>query len=198
MPEFIAAPRFHIGFVATTLALAGAIVLIIFSPLALPILDNGDRDWERLSLIGQSYGAISAVLAAAAVVAVAFTLILQQRQIREARRLAIRQFHTNLLAMAMDNPDLLQAWGHAPQPEGADPRLTTYTNLVLNYFVLLHQTGSASTDEIKLHLRFMATSEWARSYWRSTAHIWTTAYTGKSRQIVDIFADELGQPPTKP
>jgi hypothetical protein len=80
---------------------------------------------------------------------------------REARRLAIRRFHTDLLAMAIDKPELMQAWGQAPQPEGAEPRLTTYTNLVLNYFVLLHQTGSADLDEIRLHLKFMATSDWA-------------------------------------
>jgi hypothetical protein len=133
------------------------------------------------------------VLAAAAVIAVALTLIIQQRQMREARRLAIRQFHTDL--MAIDKPELLQAWGQAPQPEGAEPRLTVYTNLVLNYFVLLHETGSANLAEIRLHLKFMATSDWARSYWESTAHIWATAYSGKSRRIVEIFAEELAQPP---
>ncbi|GAA4680889.1 hypothetical protein Prum_051510 [Phytohabitans rumicis] len=158
------------------------------------MLDDDGRDWERLSLIGQSYGAISAVLAAAAVVAVALTLILQQRQIRDARRLAIRQFHTNLLAMAIEDPELLQAWGQFHQPEGTAPRLTVYTNLVLNYFVLLHQTGTADLDEIRLHLKFMATSEWARNYWESTADIWATAYSGKSGEIVDVFAQELGRP----
>jgi hypothetical protein len=87
------------------------ILLIVFSPLALSILDDGQRNWERLSLIGQSYGAISAVLAAAAVIGVALTLILQQRQMRESRRLAIRQFHTDLLAMAIDKPELLASDG---------------------------------------------------------------------------------------
>jgi hypothetical protein len=197
-PGLIATPRLSAGHVATTLALITTILLIVFSPLALSILDDGQRDWERLSLIGQSYGAISAVLAAAAVIGVALTLILQQRQMRESRRLAIRQFHTDLLAMAIDKPELLQAWGPAPQPDGAEPRLTTYTNLVLNYFVLLHQTGSADLEEIRLHLKFMATGEWARSYWESTASIWTTAYSGRSRQIVDVFAEELGRPLVKP
>ncbi|BCB79753.1 hypothetical protein GCM10022251_40150 [Phytohabitans flavus] len=186
--------RVPLSFVATALALVATVALIVLSPLALPILDDSDRDWERLSLIGQSYGAISAILAAAAVVGVAFTLILQQRQMREARRLAIRQFHTNLLAMAIENPELLQAWGNFPHPKDAEPRLTVYTNLVLNYFVLLHQTSSADLEEIRLHLRFMANSEWARRYWRDAAEGWTATYTGRSRQIIDIFAEELGQP----
>lgn len=193
-PELITMPRLPVGFLVAIVVAIGSTALIVFSPLALPILDDGQRDWERLSLIGQSYGAISAVLAAAAVIAVALTLIVQQRQMREARRLAIRQFHTDLLAMAIDKPELLQAWGQTPQPEGAEPRLTTYTNLVLNYFVLLHQTGSADLQEIRLHLKFMATSEWARSYWASTEAIWTTAYSGRSRRIVDVFAEELGRP----
>jgi hypothetical protein len=196
--ELITVPRLSVGSLAATLTLAATIILIVFSPLALPILDDGQRDWQRLSLIGQSYGAISAVLAAAAVIAVALTLIVQQRQMREARRLAIRQFHTDLLAMAIDKPELLQAWGKAPQPEDAEPRLTVYTNLVLNYFILLHETGSANLEEIRLHLKFMSTSEWARSYWASTAHIWFTAYPGKSQRIVDIFAEELGQPQPNP
>jgi hypothetical protein len=194
MLEFTSAPRSHIGLLAATLALASSVALIAFSPLALTIIDDGDRDWERLSLIGQSYGAISAVLTAAAVIGVAMTLVLQQRQMRESRRLAIRQYHMNLLSMALENPELLRAWGNFPHPEGAEPRLTVYTNLVLNYFVLLHQTGSADTEEIRLHLKSMASGDWARQYWESAAEGWYAAYSGNSRKIVDVFAEELGRP----
>ncbi len=48
-----------------------AIVLIFLSPLALGFIASGNTDWNQLSLIGQSYGAISAILAALAVLGVA-------------------------------------------------------------------------------------------------------------------------------
>ncbi|GLH95876.1 hypothetical protein Pa4123_11480 [Phytohabitans aurantiacus] len=187
--------KVNLGILATSILLILAVALIVASPLALRFLDSEEHDWERLSLIGQSYGAISAVLAAAAVIAVAMTLGLQQRQMRDARRMAIRQFQTDLLAMAINDPDLLQAWGQFPRPEGVEPRLTVYTNLVLNYFILLHQTGAANIDEIRMHLRFMATSEWVRSYWQSTEDVWRTGYPSKKGGIIAVFSEELGTSP---
>ena len=41
-----------------------AIALIVASPLALILIDRKGVDWDRLSSIGQSYGAISAILSA--------------------------------------------------------------------------------------------------------------------------------------
>jgi hypothetical protein len=183
---------------ATTILILIAITMVLLSPLALPALDDQQRDWERLSLIGESYGAISAVLGASAVVAVALTLVIQQRQLRDTRQLAIRQFHTELLTMAIQDPELLKAWGDFNRPDGVEPKLVVYTNLVLNYFILLHETGSATSDEIRLHLRFMATSEWVRAYWASTADIWRTGHAGSTQGIVDLISNELSTPTSDP
>jgi Family of unknown function (DUF6082) len=103
-------------FIGTIFSLAGLIGLgmIVFSPLLLRELDRFTRtDWSRLSEIGQTYGAASAILAMLALGAVAASLLFQARQTKSANIQAIREFHLELTKMALDNPRLyLPSWGH--------------------------------------------------------------------------------------
>jgi hypothetical protein len=57
--------------------------LIAASPLALGLLDRQSRDWERLSWLGQTYGAASALLAVLALIGVAVSLTMQAREGRQ-------------------------------------------------------------------------------------------------------------------
>jgi hypothetical protein len=173
--------------VITLLALA----LIALSPLALLAINTNRIDWNRLSSIGQSYGAISAVLSAAAVGGVAVTLILQNEQAKDARRFAVREMHRELLRMAIDRPSLFEAWGQFPARDLAGPDLVVYTNLVLNYLVLLHRTGAAKMDEVRMYVRFMANGEWGQRYWSETAETWRAAYSGADREIIDAIDEEF-------
>ena len=52
--------------VTLTLIVLLVIALIGASPLALVLLDTKSVNWDHLSAIGQSYGAVSAILSAAA------------------------------------------------------------------------------------------------------------------------------------
>jgi hypothetical protein len=68
------------------------IVLIGASPWALRAFGGSTTRWERLSFIGQTYGAASALLAALALIGIAATLIFQAHDTKiareEARRIA--------------------------------------------------------------------------------------------------------------
>jgi hypothetical protein len=75
-------------------------------------------DWGRLSYIGQTYGAESAILSALAVGGVSVSLFLQARQARatslflQARQARatniqmVRDYRRELIMMALENPDL--------------------------------------------------------------------------------------------
>jgi hypothetical protein len=169
-----------------------ALALIALSPLALLAINTDRVDWNRLSSIGQSYGAISAVLSAAAVGGVVITLILQHEQSKDTRRFAVREMHRELLRMAIEKPVLLEAWGRFPADQARRPELVVYTNLVLNYLVLLHETNAASLDEIRAHAKFMAEGEWAQDYWSKTAQTWRAAYPRTAgKEVVNMIDDEF-------
>lgn len=78
-----------------------SIGLIGASPFALDAFRGSTSYWNRLSAIGQTYGAASAVLSVLAVIGVAVTLVLQARDSRALRLQAIRESHIRLLEMAM-------------------------------------------------------------------------------------------------
>jgi hypothetical protein len=168
------------------------VALIGLSPLALALIDTDRVDWNRLSSIDQSYGAVSAILSAAAVGGVVITLILQSEQSKDNRRFAIREVHRDLLRMAIERPALLAAWGQDPTQEIGNPSLVVYTNLILNYYILNYESDTTSLDDLRTHLQFMAQSEWTRRYWAATRHTWLASRAGRRGVIIDLFESELG------
>src|SRR5690348_10784170 len=98
------------------IVLVGALAVIIIgvvwlSPFALEWLSDRPVNWARLSEVGQTYGIASAVIAAFALLAVGFSLIFQIRELRQGRIQAIREMHSGLLKLALEEPIYLQCWG---------------------------------------------------------------------------------------
>ena len=127
--------------------------LIGVSPLALDIFSGPTGHWERLNYIGGTYGAASAVLSVLAVIGVAVTLVMQEREARAARLHAIRDNHNHLIEMAMRDPELNKVWG----PGGlADPfvtqRQSMYANMIVSQWQMSYETRSLAEP----HLRFLA------------------------------------------
>lgn len=90
-----------------------ALALVLASPLALTVFEDGaaDRDWRRLSEIGQTYGAVSALLSTLALGGVLVSLLLQRQAARLEREQAQRALHVELMRMAIENPDLQACFG---------------------------------------------------------------------------------------
>lgn len=118
----------------------------------------------------------------------AVTLIMQGEQSRDARRFAVREMHRELLKMAIDRPRLFDAWGYIPGQATEDRALLAYTNLVLNYYILLRQTG-ADLDEIRFYVRAMATTEWMQRYWAENGDVWQVTRYG--REVTDLIDEEI-------
>jgi len=75
--------------VLVTLIMLGCILiigLVIFSPVALTGLQNFNRNWSELSNIGQTYGAISALISSLALGGVIVSLLYQARDGRTGAR----------------------------------------------------------------------------------------------------------------
>lgn len=118
--------------VLVVLLIVLAVAVVGVSPLALSWFTELPQNWEQLSLVGQTYGAASAVLAGLALLGIAATLALQIREMRNTREVALRQSNSELLRMAMENPEYLECWGtNFPPDAGRADRQRMYTNMII-------------------------------------------------------------------
>ena len=140
--------------------------LVLASPLALRAFGGADGEWERLSLIGQTYGAVSALIAVLALAGVAVTLVFQARETRRAVEEGRRQAMAELLKMAMDDPDLDACWG--PVPEGEDRterRQQLYTNMIVTQWGTAFRAGAMPEARLRAAAGEMFRGEVGRAYW---------------------------------
>jgi hypothetical protein len=96
------------------------LVLVILSPFVLrAIATSSGLNWSSLSNVGQTYGAVSALITALALGGVVISLLYRARDVDAARSQAIRTFQFELLRLELEDADLMWAsgapWG-APIP----------------------------------------------------------------------------------
>jgi Family of unknown function (DUF6082) len=162
------APRFtRISLVVTLLLVVVLSVgLIGVSPLALDAFHGSTSHWNRLSSIGQTYGAASAVLSVLAIIGVAVTLVLQARDSRALRLQAIRESHTRLLEMVMTDAELNKVWG----PSGlSDPfvrqRQNMYANIIISQWEMSYVTRTLTNDHLRLLAAEFLSGTIGREFW---------------------------------
>ncbi|MGI5208326.1 DUF6082 family protein [Spirillospora sp. CA-108201] len=137
------------------------IALIAASPWALRAFGGPTARWERLSFIGQTYGAASALLAALALIGIAATLIFQAHDTKIAREEARRIAIAELLKMAMDDPALDEAWG--PVPADADPRARRqlmYINMIISEWQMSFETKALPEKRLRAISRDVLGPSW--------------------------------------
>lgn len=181
--------------------------LIGASPLALDAFRGSTSHWNRLSAIGQTYGAASAVLSVLAVLGVAVTLVLQARDSRALRLQAIRESHIRLLEMAMNDPELNKVWG----PSGlSDPfvqqRQNMYANMILSQWEMSYATRTLTDDHLKLLAAEFLSGTIGREFWRIARQARLDTSEGKlNRRFHEIIDEEYQRlltvpaiPPSEP
>lgn len=177
--------------VAVVLLVVG---LVILSPIALRAVSLEEaEDWGRLSDIGQTYGATSAVLSALALGGVAASLLLQARQTRAERIQAIRGFHAELIRMQLDDlPVYLPCWGPLDLPDDTAKRQHIYTNLLLQYAWMGYEIGTISEPLLRDMLGGMFRGDVARRFWLMARGSWaaSTAGTRRGRRFLLIIDEE--------
>jgi len=131
---------------------SACLILVFLSPLALrAIASVPGMNWAKLSNVGQTYGAVSALLAALALVGVALSVLFQSRESRHARLDAARARQSELVRLAMDNPLYFET--QMPLMASDDQkRLMSYINLELQYWAMLWEFGDLSEAELHHHL----------------------------------------------
>ncbi|MBV9729064.1 MAG: hypothetical protein JO309_06580 [Pseudonocardiales bacterium] len=179
--------------------------LVVLSPLALSGLDGNiiRADWYRLSNIGSTYGAVSAIIAAIALVGVATSLIIQSREAKATRTSALRNLHVDLLRMAMEDPAYMECWGTYLTDSFEGERQYAYVNLIINHWYSMYELDEC-TDAILLAMAAeLFSSAPGRHFWH---------YAGPSlkerapnrrasrfyRLVDEAYRKTLEQPPAIP
>jgi hypothetical protein len=179
-------------------AVSGAILLmlalllagVLFSPVMIGMLGNTASDWGRLSDIGQAYGAVSALLSAAALGAV---VALQRGQTRRERTWRLRELHLDIVKLAMDEPMYAQCWGPRMAPENVDERLFYYVNLVVLMWAEFWEAGELRDAEVKSYVASLFESEVAREYWDWHGKWQVEAASGRRLRFLRIVDQEYDQ-----
>ncbi len=144
-----------------------AVALIGVSPMALRVFHGDTGNWERLSFIGQTYGAASAIVSVLALVGIVLTLSYQAREAKLAREETRRQAVGELLRMAMEDPDLDECWGPVPSPDDPKTRKQLlYTNMIVSEWSLSYGTGALPERRLRVIASEMFHGRVGRAYWR--------------------------------
>jgi hypothetical protein len=141
--------------------------LILVTPVALGLFpDDDSARWERLSFIGQTYGAGSAILSVIALGGVAVSLLLQSREARAAREQALRALHVDLIKLALDDPLYLGCWGPFSGSTNVDDRRRhMYTNLIVSHWQMMWEIGGLNERHLRLLARELFAGEVGRRFW---------------------------------
>jgi hypothetical protein len=170
------------------------IALIALSPLALKeVRFLPGLDWSRLSNIGQTYGAASALLTGLALIGVTGSLLFQARAVQASREQSSREHGAHLVEMSLNDPVYQRCWGDDPESHVApdDWRQRVYLNLIMSYWDRDYLLGALDDGELRHALDHFFRGEAARRWWADIRnHQAEIARVRRARRFVRIVNEE--------
>ncbi len=188
-------------FLAILLLILVAAGLVIVSPWALSALDDvGGTDWNQLSKIGATYGALSAVIAAIALFGVVASLVIQTREAKSAREQGLRALHTDLMQMAMADPVYMECWGSYITENFDTERQFTYINLIISHLHSVYEIGEVTDTRLRANAVSLFSGTPGRRYWQAGGPFWKEMYPGRRSQrfyriLDEAYRETLKKPP---
>ena len=186
--------------IAVLILAAAILALVIASPIALQrIADLHGIKWIRLSNVGQTYGAVSALLTALALGGVVASLLYQARDVKTAREQTSRTIHQELMKMEMEDPFYMTIMG---APTMASRQQTDYDSLRRHHFihlwvsfwegqyVLREMSDSYLRDLVR---RNLFVSRAGRQYWSVSRKIKLEGSEGRHLRFNRIVDEEYNQ-----
>jgi ABC-type multidrug transport system fused ATPase/permease subunit len=169
--------------VAATGGCVAFILGIFLSPYLLDLISWGDADdVTRRSNIGQSYGAIAALLSGLALVGVALSLVLQRVQSYQDRSQAARDVHMRLIEQAIRSRHFAEAWGaYGTRRSHRTWRDEAYVNLIVSQWWVLYDLGSLGDAELLSNASSLFRGHVGRQYWSRVSERWTTPDSSKKQ-----------------
>ncbi|MDQ7906810.1 DUF6082 family protein [Phytohabitans sp. ZYX-F-186] len=168
----------HSGKIAALLAVlsAAAFVGAVVLPAPHLGLDSGDQDWMAAGIVTLFVAATS-------------TLI-QRKQMSHERLWLQREYTTNIVQMAMDDPVYAQCWGPRVTPPDMDERLFYYVNMMLTVWSYAWEQRQIGDQQVRAYIRASFESEVSREYWRIFGAWRSHSRRRRERAFYQMIADE--------
>lgn len=198
--------------VLTVIMTAGLITivgLVIVSPFALAELAHFRHDWSQLSDIGQTFGAVSALISSLALGGILASLLYQARSTRNAYEQMVRTLQLELIKMELADSSLMTAMG-APwdvdiPSDSKSIREFLYVQLWVSFWGGNYATGDLSEAAVRhfaVHELFRGRT--GRVYWAAVGRLQMTNSKGRLNKFFRLLDDEYenvissGVPPAAP
>jgi Family of unknown function (DUF6082) len=154
-------------------------------------------DWDRLSAIGQTYGAASALLAGLALTGVAASLFFQAREAKATREQALRALHGDLMRMAMEDPLYRACWGDFFSSTNEDAqRAHMYVNMIINHWLLMWELNAITEQHLRAIASVVLSGEIGHRFWSDGRELrMASAGTKRERRFNRVLDEEYTKIP---
>lgn len=168
-----ATPVRHMRYLPQILTGVFTAVVIALTPLLLQAVAPASKDWAQLSDISQTYGAISVLFSAAALVGVVASLAYQARQTEIANDEAQRASHRELVLAAINDAHLMVCWEPGPLSMSLQTRKQLwFSNLILHHWYADYRLKRINDGALRVLLAGHFKGEAARRHWLAMADAW--------------------------
>ena len=180
-------------------AAAAVMAIVLLSPFALSrfaVIVNPD-EWSQLSDVGQTYGAVSALISALAIGGVAATLLLQGRQARSQTVQTVRGLHFELTRIALEKPELyIPCWRPLRAATLEEKQQHLYQNLLISWMWMNYDLTRFPDAQLRTLFSQLFLGAPAREYWRAVENGWLPTYAGawsnrRGRRFYRILTEEF-------
>jgi len=175
--------------------LIAIIGLVILSPFALTELAHSRHNWLQLSYIGQTYGAVSALLSSLALAGVVVSLLFHARDSQNAREQTTRTLQLELIRMQLEDPALMTAmgapWGLDIPPENAPIREHLYVQMWVSFWAGNYTIGELPESAVRgLAEHELFRSRAGRNYWATVGQLQIANSKGRRNHFFRLLDDE--------
>lgn len=190
--------------IAIGAALAVGLALVTVS-VTLPVVllsRVDDQALNRWSQIGQALEPVGVFFSGVAFIGIALTLFLQGRELQNQREelsitreelqrsseIALRQLHTDLITMAINDHELREVWPPIA-PGVAETKKDHYCNLILNLQKVAYEAHTIELAELRGALRYLMASRDMYGFWKKARAARGGITTGDEDE--DFFTAEV-------
>ncbi|MGH4019136.1 MAG: DUF6082 family protein [Pseudonocardiaceae bacterium] len=180
-------------------------IAVVAASLVVPVillLHVDDKTLNRWSQIGQALSPMGVFFSGIAFIGIAVTLFIQRRELQNqseelgitreeqmrSSEVVMRQLHTDIIKMAIEDPDLLGVWPHI-SPGVAETKRDHYCNLILNLQKVAYETHTIEVEELRSALQYLMASRDMYLFWEKTRAA-RIAVTGGD-EAEDFFTSEV-------
>jgi hypothetical protein len=150
------------------------------------------QDWSRWSDVGQTFGALSSIIAVLTLFVVVVTARSQSLESRRVASVQLSALHFEILKMSIDDPSLAEVWPDYLPPVSAErKRQYLYAHIIYQFHWTALQINKATDEQVLGSMRYLFTSHLMRLYWNSGQRGRTSLQPGSAEHVFAARLDEI-------